>query len=164
MKYLIRNATASDLDTVLTLNESVVPHVNSIALADMQDFLAMAVYFRVACDTDDQIVAFLIGLGPGIEYQSLNYRWFYNHYEHFAYVDRIAVAPAARRQRIAEVMYEDFAHCTRDWAKYMCCEVNLRPENPGSLAFHHRLGFVQIDTLESDNGAKMVALLLKETG
>ena len=164
MEFLIRNATTSDLETVLTLNESVVPHVNSITLADMQDFLAKAVYFRLACDAADQVVAFLIGLDPDTKYHSPNFLWFCDHYENFAYVDRIAVAASAQRQGVAEALYGDFANVTRDWAQYICCEVNLRPQNPGSFAFHQRLDFVQVGTLESDNGAKKVALLLKKIG
>ena len=164
MEYLIRNATTSDLETVLTLNESVVPHVNSITLADMQDILLKAEYFRGACDGDDQVVAFLIGLNPETEYHSPNFLWFCDHYENFAYVDRIAVALSAQRQGVAEALYGDFAKVTLNWAQSMCCEVNLRPENPGSIAFHQRLGFVQVGTLESDNGAKKVALLLKKIG
>ena len=42
MKYSIRKATSADLVAVLTLNESVVPHVNGLDMADMQDFLAKA--------------------------------------------------------------------------------------------------------------------------
>lgn len=164
MKYMIRDATVSDLETVLALNESVVPHVNSISLADMHDFLDKAAYFRVACNADDKIVAFLIGLDPETEYHSLNFRWFCANYESFAYVDRIAVGPDARRQGVAEALYGDFVSLARDWARYMCCEVNLKPENPGSFAYHQRLGFSQVGTLESDDGTKIVALLLKEIG
>ena len=78
MNYSIRNATLKDLDTVLALNESEVPRVNSVSMADMHDFLEKAVYFRVACDGEDHVVAFLIGLDPGTEYDSLNYLWFCN--------------------------------------------------------------------------------------
>ena len=163
MKYSIRNATPADLQAVLALNESVVPHVNSLGMTDMQDFLDKATYFRVVCDKDRQILAFLIGLDPDTEYESPNFLWFCDHYENFAYVDRIAVAEGARRQGIAEAFYGDFAASTSDWAQRMCCEVNLRPANPGSLDFHHRLGFRQVGTQEIHNGAKKVALLLKES-
>jgi len=162
VKYSICNATTADLDIVLAINESVVPHVNRIDLTDMQDFLAKAAYFRVACDEDKQVLAFLIGLDPDTEYDSLNFRWFCDHYENFAYVDRVAVAASARRQGIAEALYENFATAALDWAQRISCEVNLRPENPGSLAFHSRLGFTRVGTQETHNGAKMVAFLLKE--
>ncbi len=162
MKYSICNATTADLEMVLAINESVVPHVNRIDLTDMQDFLAKAAYFRVARDEDKQVLAFLIGLDPGTEYDSPNFRWFCDHYENFAYVDRIAVAASARRQGIAEALYEDFAAVALGWTQRLGCEVNLRPANPGSLAFHHRLGFTQVGTQETNNGTKKVALLLKE--
>jgi predicted GNAT superfamily acetyltransferase len=162
MKYSIRNATSADLVTVLALNESVVPHVNSLDMTDMQDFLTKAAYFRVVCDEEKQVLAFLIGLAPDTEYDSLNFQWFCNHYENFAYVDRIAVATSARRQGIAEALYEDFTAVSLGWAQRLGCEVNLRPDNPGSLAFHHRLGFTQVGTQETHNGAKKVAFLLKE--
>ena len=162
MKYTIRNAVIDDLETVLVLNESVVPHVSSISMADVQDFLAKAVYCRVACDAEDQVVAFLIGLAPDTEYSSLNFRWFCDHYENFAYVDRIAVAADAQRQGVAEALYQDFTSATVNWAQHLVCEVNLLPANPGSLAFHRRLGFKQVGTLETCNSTKKVAFLLKK--
>lgn len=162
MKYAIRNATTVDLVTVLALNESVVPHVNSLDMTDMQDFLAKAAYFRVACDEEKQALAFLIGLAPDTEYGSPNFQWFCDHFENFAYVDRIAVATSVRRQGIAEALYEDFTAVALGWAQHLVCEVNLRPGNPGSLAFHRRAGFTQVGTQETNNGTKKVALLLKE--
>ena len=162
MKYRIRNAVTDDLSTVLFLNESVVPHVNSLDMNDMLDFLAKAVYFRVACDERDQVVAFLIGLNPDTDYVSPNFRWFCQNIKDFAYIDRIAVAPSAQRQGVAEALYNDLASSSQTWAKRLACEVNLRPENPGSLAFHHRIGFTQAGTLEIHSGTKKVALLTRE--
>lgn len=164
MKYSIRNATAVDLESVLILNESVVPHVNSLTIEDMRDFLAKAVYFKVVCDQSDQLQAFLIGLAQDTQYDSPNFLWFCEHYDDFAYIDRIAVATSARKQGIAETLYKDFASVALDWTQRQCCEVNLRPSNPGSLAFHERMGFTQVGTQEIHNGAKKVALLLKKIG
>jgi predicted GNAT superfamily acetyltransferase len=162
MRYSIRNATSTDLETVLALNESEVPHVGSITMTDMQDFLAKAVYFRVTCDETGDVVASLIGLDPDTEYDSLNFQWFCDHYEDFAYVDRIAVAPSARRQGVAEALYEDFASIALDWTQCLCCEVNLRPANQGSMAYHQRIGFNQVGSLETHGGSKKVAFLLKK--
>jgi len=162
MNYSIRNATSSDLEPVLALNESVVPHVNSLMLSDLQDFLVKAAYFRVAVDDDGQILSFLIGLAPDTEYDSPNFLWFCRHYRHFAYVDRVAVAQQARRRGIAEALYDDFATFALGWARRMSCEVNLRPANPGSLAFHQRMGFTQVGAQEIHNGSKKVAMLIRE--
>lgn len=147
---------------MLAINESVVPHVNNLEMTDMQGFLAKAAYFRVACDEAKQVLAFLIGLDPDTDYDSPNFRWFCAHYENFAYVDRIAVVASARRQGIAEALYGDFTTASLGWAQRLSCEVNLLPSNPGSLAFHSRQGFTRVGTQETNNGAKMVALLIKE--
>jgi len=161
MKYSIRKATVADLEDVLALNQSEVPHVGSITMAEMSDFLTMASYFHVVRDDHGDLLASLIGLGPSAAYASLNYRWFDERYPRFAYIDRIAVAANARRQGIAEALYKDFEHQSGKQTEWLCCEVNLVPENPVSMAFHQRLGFKQVGTLETANGAKKVALLIR---
>ena len=63
-----------------------------------------------------------------------------------------------------EALYKDLADASAGWAQQLVCEVNLRPANPGSLAFHQRLGFKQVGTQETQNGKKKVAFLLKKIG
>jgi len=101
--------TEADLDTVLSLNEASVPHVSSIDLGQIRWFAEQAFYFRVA-HVEDQFAGFLIGLRPGIDYKSENYRWFCEHHREFGYIDRVAVAPEARRLGIASALYADFAN------------------------------------------------------
>ena len=161
MKYSIHDATTADLEDVLALNQSEVPHVGSITMAGIRDFLAMASYFRVVHNDSGDLLASLIGLGPNTAYASLNYRWFDERYQNFAYIDRIAVAADARQQGIAKAVYADFERHSGKQSKRLCCEVNLVPENPVSMAFHQRLGFDQVGTLETGNGAKKVALLIR---
>jgi predicted GNAT superfamily acetyltransferase len=164
MNHSIREATAADLEDALALNQSEVPHVGSTTMAEMHSFLSMASYFRVARNDHGDLLALLIGLGPNAGYTSLNYRWFDERYQNFAYIDRIAVAADARRQGIAKALYGDFERHSGKQSKRLCCEVNMVPENPVSMAFHQRLGFKQVGTLETGNGAKKVALLIKEIG
>ena len=161
MSHLIRKVELSDLDNLLALNESEVPHVGSIDIERMHWFAKHADYFRVA-QQDEQIAGFLIGFRPGSAYQSLNYRWFCERYDEFAYVDRIAVAEAARGLGIASSLYTDFAATLPESYKAMTCEVNILPPNEGSMRFHARLGFREVGTLSSDAGDKKVALLLKD--
>lgn len=164
MEYLIRDANTEDLDAALALNESEIPHVGSLTMDSLRGFHAEAAYFRLACDDHNNILAVLIGLAPGTAYASLNYRWFNERYEKFAYIDRVAVAQQARRCGIAQALYGDFERQSASWAEHLCCEVNLVPENPVSMAFHRRLGFEQVGTLETQNGAKKVALLMRKIG
>ena len=160
MDHIIRDVTTEDLDEILSLNEEVVPAVNSISIEKMHWFAAHADYFRVAT-ADGQLASFLIGLRPGIDYESPNYRWFCEHYEDFAYIDRVAVAVHARRHGLATTMYDDFRQSLPDVVDVMTCEVNLIPPNESSLRFHERYGFTQIGSQATEGGQKEVALMAK---
>ena len=161
MEFEITDVTATELVAVLALNESEVPHLGTVDIEQMHWFASYATYFRVA-KTEGQLAAFLVGLRPGTDYGSLNYRWFCDRYEEFAYVDRVAVAPFARRYGLASRLYDDFAAAMPGSVNVMTCEVNIRPPNDESMRFHTRLGFGEVGTQVTDNGSKEVALLLKE--
>ena len=160
MDFAITDVTAADLAAVLMLNESEVPHLGTVDIEQLRWFASNATYFRVA-KNNQQLAAFLVGLRPGTDYGSLNYRWFCNRYEEFAYVDRVAVAASARRHGLASRLYDDFAAAMPDSVKIMTCEVNIRPPNDESMRFHTRLGFGEVGTQVTDNGSKEVALLLR---
>ena len=149
----------AEYDDILQLNEASVPHVNSIDATQFAWFCEYGAFVRSA-RIDGRLAGFIVGLRPGIAYASDNYRWFCEHYDDFAYVDRIAVADWARRRGVAERLYTEFAASQSD-APIMTCEVNLRPPNEGSMNFHKRLGFRQVGSQETDAGAKEVALLEK---
>ena len=156
----IRDIKASDLKAVLALNQTEVPHVGSVDIDRMQWFAANAAYFRTAT-VENQLAAYLIGMRPGTSYESLNYRWFCDRYDDFAYVDRIAVAQFARRYGLASRLYDDFARSVPESVEIMTCEVNLKPPNETSMRFHENLGFRQVGSLASDDGEKEVAMLLR---
>jgi hypothetical protein len=160
MSFSIRDFRATDLDAVLELNESVVPAVNSLSADKMRWFAGIAPYYRVAAD-DEGVGAFLIGLGAGVPYESLNYQWFSSRYESFGYVDRVAVAKRARRCGLASALYEDFSATLTGRVPVLLCEVNIRPPNEMSMRFHKQLGFVQVGAQETEAGGKEVALLEK---
>lgn len=162
MNPRIRNASPADLEAVLAMNEAAVPHVSSLTPQDLRVFLDTAAYFKVATDAEDQPIGFLIGLDPDTDYDSPNFGWFCSHYDRFAYIDRIAVDSRARKQGIAKSLYLDYGEVAMDWADRLTCEVNLRPSNPGSMAFHHSMGFTQVGSQVIHDGAKEVALLSKE--
>jgi predicted GNAT superfamily acetyltransferase len=159
-QLIIRDVGASDLDTVLSLNQSEVPHVGSVNAAQMRWYAENATYFRVAI-TGGELGAYLVGFRPGTSYTSPNYLWFCEHYDDFAYVDRVAVAASARRAGIATRLYDDFAAAMPQSVTVMTCEVNVRPPNDSSMKFHRMLGFEQVGSLVSEAGNKEVALLLK---
>lgn len=149
-----------DFAEVLALNEASVPHVNSIG-ADELDWFVRNAAFAPAVRIEGRLAAFMIGLRPGTDYKSPNYRWFCSNYDDFAYIDRIAVAQWARRRGVAEVLYDAFAASQPD-APVMTCEVNIRPVNEGSMRFHERMGFRQVGSQETEGGKKEVALMEKK--
>ena len=159
-QLIIRDVQHADLDAVLVLNQSEVPHVGSIDVDRMRWYANNASYFRVA-EAGDELAAYLVGFRPGTGYDSPNYRWFCEHYDDFAYVDRVAVAASARRTGIASRLYDDFAAAMPSSVPVMTCEVNVRPANESSMEFHRRLGFEQVGSLTSAGGSKEVAMLLK---
>ena len=156
----ISDVTANDLDDVLALNEASVPHVNSLSTDELRWFFEHAPYFRLV-RRDDRLAGFLVGLLPGLDYASINYRFFARRHEFFGYVDRVAVASHSRQRGIASQLYDDFAARLRGHVPVMVCEVNIRPPNPASLAYHERHGFMRIGTQETEGGKKEVALLEK---
>ncbi len=157
----IQNVNADDLADVLALNEAAVPHVNSIDLEQMQWFAANAFFFKIA-RIDGRLAGFLIGLRPGLDYGSENYRWFCENYNDFGYVDRVAVDAAARRFGVASRLYEEFEQALGDEVDVMTCEVNTRPPNESSMRYHETHGFRRVATQETEGGSKEVALLEKK--
>jgi len=159
MSMQISKIIENDFDEVLALNEASVPHVNLIGRDELEWFCDNAAFIQVA-KIDSCLAGFLIGLRPGTEYASVNYRWFCDNYDDFAYVDRVIVSEWARRQGVAEALYLAFARSQAGVA-VMTCEVNIRPPNEGSMLYHQRMGFQQVATQETGGGEKEVALMEK---
>jgi uncharacterized protein len=151
------DVSAASLEEVLALNEASVPAVNSLDLVQMRWFADHAPYFRCV-RVEGRLAGFLIGLGPGSDYASPNYQWFCKKHEHFAYIDRVAVAKDFRRLGIGSMLYDDFADTFRGKVLVLTCEVNIRPPNQSSMTYHLQHGFVCVATQETENGAKEVAL------
>jgi len=154
----LSDITDADLHAVLALNESSVPHVSSVDLERMRWFAENAYYFKVAT-VDGRFAGFLIGLRPGLDYGSQNYRWFCDNYADFGYVDRVAVDSSARRLGVASRLYDDFADSLRGVVDCITCEVNVRPANESSMRYHEIHGFVKVGSQETEGGSKEVAML-----
>lgn len=162
MTIRIRQADPSDFDYLMVLNESSVPEVSPLDEAALEKLLAMADYCRVV-EQDGEDAGFLLGLEAGADYQSVNYRWFSARYDAFAYVDRVVIDAANRGQGLGTALYDDFETWARErGAPCIACEVNLRPPNEPSRAFHLAHGFKEVGTLETEGGSKTVTLMIKE--
>jgi hypothetical protein len=112
---------------------------------------------------DDTVAGFCFVLAPGADYGSMNYRWFSDRYDDFVYLDRIAIAPVFQRRGIGRALYAEVEHLAahrRPTAGTFALEVNLRPRNDQSLAFHADLGFVEVGQRETGYGV-VVSMMTK---
>lgn len=157
---MIRPAQTSDLDDMLALNQASVPEVGPLDRAAIAGLVAGSPWSAVV-DLDGNVAGLLIGLVHGADYASPNYQWFSRRHERFAYIDRIALAEAARGAGHGPALYRAF----ETWAvsrglPVLCAEVNLEPPNPRSLRFHQIYGFGQVGE-QVAYGTYRVAMLEK---
>lgn len=156
---LIRDLTAADLPVVDAINAANVPAVGAAtveALARLLDQSSIALAAEVAGD----VVGFCLVLPPGADYGSVNYRWFSERYDSFAYLDRVAVAEGHRGAGIGAALYAEVERRLGGRVPWFTLEVNLRPRNDGSLRFHAAQGFVEVGQQETNYGS-LVSLLAK---
>jgi uncharacterized protein len=136
----LRDAPAPLLDQALSLNAAVQHWTSALDRARLRALLGWAAA-APAVVQGDRLAGFLLGFGPGSPYDSPNYRWFAARLDRFAYVDRVIVAPAAQGQGLARQLYDAFA---AQLSGPLVAEVNSAPPNPGSDAFHARMGFAEM--------------------
>jgi len=155
----IEPAKPHDHPDILVLNEAAIPAVNRIDATDLAHLHGQAELLLVA-RAGDALAGFLLALNERADYGSPNYVYFRNHYDRFAYVDRIVVGEAFRGQGIGARLYDDLFDRLQDVPR-VTCEVNLKPPNPGSLGFHEKLGFAIVGEQDTESGAKRVALMVR---
>lgn len=161
---LIRDMLPADLDIITAMNMASIPAVSRLSRDELQELVTKTAYARVV-ECDAAVVGFLLGFVAGADYASPNYQWFCARYDEFFYVDRIVIGEAWRGQGLGAALYADVDAFARARSlSPVTCEVNLRPHNAESLAFHDRLGFQQIGVQDTEAGHKRVALLAHAIG
>jgi predicted GNAT superfamily acetyltransferase len=155
----LRPLTPLDIPAVLVLNNAATPAVPTSTQDELAALLE-ASSFGLAAVSRQELVGFVLGFAPGSAYASPNYRFFEERGTDHLYVDRIVVAEAARGMRIGQRLYERVvALAVEQGRAEVTCEVNLDPPNPGSLAFHGRMGFREVG--QQETGYARVALLAR---
>lgn len=143
-------------DTLLALNNAHAEQTSWLDGPRLRRMLDMAFHTATIGDGD----AFLIAFDQDTPYDSPNFLWLRERHPRFVYVDRIITAPEARGRGHAARLYRDlFAQAAAAGHDRVLCEVNLDPPNPGSDAFHARLGFNEIGRAVLPGGAKTVRYL-----
>jgi predicted GNAT superfamily acetyltransferase len=155
----IRPLTAEDLEAVLVANNAEVPAVGELD-ADRLERLVATASPALAAELDGELAGFVVALPPRVDYGSPNYRWLSERYDDFLYVDRIAVLPGFQGRGVGRALYD--ALVTGSDAPVLLAEVNTRPRNDVSLAFHERAGFVPVGEGEPYGDGTRVAYLARD--
>ena len=156
----IHPATIDDFAVIESLNNSVVNLTSPMDAERIQQLHAMSSYHRVIVQ-DSQLMAFLLVLGPDCDYNSVNYQWFDQHYDNFAYIDRIVVRDGSRGRGLGTLLYENlFAWAISQQIGNIVCEYNVEPLNEASQKFHDVLGFQEV-SLKRIGRAKQVSMQLR---
>ncbi|MCA0201102.1 MAG: GNAT family N-acetyltransferase [Proteobacteria bacterium] len=143
---------------VLALNNLNAQELSWLEPPALRSIVAQAFYAKAIGNLD----AFLLALDHAATYDSPNYAWLKARYPRFIYVDRIAVAVAARGRGLARLLYEDlFRQTIAAGFELVVCEVNCMPPNPGSDAFHAALGFEEVGRADLIGRNKTVRYLAR---
>jgi uncharacterized protein len=161
----IENLTLDDVapaaplgDRLLALNNAHAQELSWLTPERLQHLIGQAFVVRRVGMLD----AVMLAMDQDADYASPNFRWFRARYPRFVYVDRIVVGRSARGRGYARLLYDDlFEHARHAGHERVVCEVNSRPPNPGSDAFHAALGFTEIGSATIHNDSKTVRYLLR---
>lgn len=158
MSMTLRTLHLGDVPTLWRINEEGLPGVGKVSETEIADLLSLADLPLGAFDGSD-LVGFVLCLLPGTRYASPNYAWFNQRYDHFLYVDRIAISQLHRNRKIGSLLYASVIENAdkRRWP--IAAEVSLNPPNAGSMRFHQRHGFNEVGTLHHEK--QSVTMLLR---
>jgi predicted GNAT superfamily acetyltransferase len=157
----VRPAVVDDLATILAINAAGQPGVVAFAPEEIAGLASGAIRCWVAETSGNvaTVAGYLIAYQQDETCEGDEFAWFRSTYPSFLYVDQIAIAPDRHRAGVGSALYAAAAaYAVEQQLTMLTCEVNLDPPNPGSLAFHMRLGFQRVGTLRTHDG-RAVALL-----
>lgn len=155
----LRPLTVADADALVALNDAAAPAVPVTEAAQLARLIGLS-GLALGLERDGTLVGFVIAMTPGAAYESENYAYFEARGVDHLYVDRIVIAESERGRGLGVVLYDAvFAAARAHGRREVTCEVNLDPPNPGSLAFHERLGFRPVGTQATKGGSVTVSLL-----
>lgn len=157
----IRDATTADFLSILAMNEASVQYLSPLSEQRLQYLHQISSYHRVLVH-EREVIAFLLVLGPGKAYDSVNYRWFSERqasYPDFLYIDRVVVSLKHQGQQLGQRLYQDlFEFAKQTQASCITCEFDIDPPNEASARIHQRFGFKEVGTQAVANGKKQVSL------
>jgi hypothetical protein len=141
-----RNIEIADLARVLEINNANTPGVSELTMIDLATDLKNSLHALVIDNEHGEVSAFCITFAPDAPDAGIHHQWFNERYESFVYLDRIAIDSNHQNHGLGAKLYQAVEQKMLQSAEHsmLCCEVNLKPPNPGSLRFHKRIGFTEV--------------------
>ena len=156
----LRTVEPRDVEDLVVINNSGYPAVPMVESSDIEALLKISSLALVAEDENKKLLGFVIAIDPGQRYESENYVFFEGRFSNHLDIDRIVLTPESQGLGLGSAFYDRvFAKARLDGRDTVTCEVNIEPPNPGSLRFHRRWGFVDVDQQPTKGGQVVVQLL-----
>jgi predicted GNAT superfamily acetyltransferase len=142
----VRNIEITDVARVLEINNANTPGVSELTLSELETDIKNCLHALAIDNEHGEVCAFCITFAPDAPDAGVNHQWFADRFESFVYLDRIAIDPTYQNLGLGVLLYQSVEQQIIASAQHslLCCEVNLKPPNPGSLRFHHRIGFTEV--------------------
>lgn len=135
--------TVNDIAAVHDINAANIPEVGDVDIDRMRELFNKSNIALVVEADEGGLVGFCIVFGPDADYDSVNYQWFVRHYPGIDYLDRVAFTAPSRGRGFGTALYAEVQRRLGPGAP-LGLEVNIEPPNEPSLAFHRKLGFVEV--------------------
>ena len=158
-----RNIEITDLARVLEINNANTPGVSELTMSELETDIENCLHALAVDNKHGEVCAFCITFAPDAPDAGANHQWFSERYESFVYLDRIAIDSNHQNRGLGALLYQAVERHMLASAEHslLCCEVNLEPPNPGSLRFHHRIGFTEVGQSIGDYANHRVSYLSK---
>jgi predicted GNAT superfamily acetyltransferase len=144
---------------LLALNNAHAEELSYQTPEAFRDLLSRASYVRA----EPHGLALLVAFNECCGYDNPNFNWLRARFPRFNYIDRVVVHDKARSLGHARALYAALEEDTRtEGRERLVCEINLRPPNPGSDAFHKKLGFEPVGNQLLEASGKTVCYWVKK--
>ena len=143
---LTKPPSENEVEEMHLINQENIPELGDVP--ELEDFKLRVNWSEniFVYTHEDIIKAFVLCMREGQNYSSPNYQYISSRFQKFLYVDRIAVQEEFRGKGIGEKIYSTVIAKGKENNLDILCEVNTRPLNEPSIAFHQKMGFEEIGT------------------
>lgn len=152
--WILRPLAGADHPALLRLNAANWPAVYPLGADLLAGLCGFGGHHLVAVDAAGAVLGYVLTFSSASAYDDTEIRELRGRLtEPFLYICQVVVAPEHRGRGMARAFYDAAAVAARrEGLRFLACDVNTDPPNPGSAAFHRQLGFTEIGRGTASNG------------